>query len=487
MKKIILVSFFIAILGTLLSGCQMLPLFQLTPVPLETKTPQLSLNQITEIPTLPPITPTPTLPASSRINYSEPGDIFNQVLEENLPEHPFQQVVIFGTVSGFTQETDVWGNITGTGGFTLEHHSGTEFSVNCDDFCFCIDAKKNLISSEKLVEGSEVIVFGASNEDATEINADMVAIHVIREDYVPHAAEIEGLPSDVTYTEYELESFPRLNPIALQAAAATSTPFPTATAEATEETSTDQNTYDYNYGYGYGYDYYGYSRPTSTPNRPQRTPTPEQTDIPEPTATPSLDEHLNDRLNHSLEDRTDYAVGSYGEYYSSYMEYDQDFNRDPSYPTRADMNVTSNGYDFVDFWFPYVENPMFTNWGIICYAGDWYMPVRLTVDINADPNVTDLVFSDRTIRSNQNYDKLKGYLRSFGHSIFDKKLFYFYQTDDGYGISIGGQDYNLGFDDIPFGYVGTYTEINPFYADDLITFFGHRGGKWYYVEINSND
>ena len=50
----------VILLGLILSGCQMLPVFQITPVPLETETPQLSLNQITDIPTLPPVTATPT-------------------------------------------------------------------------------------------------------------------------------------------------------------------------------------------------------------------------------------------------------------------------------------------------------------------------------------------------------------------------------------------------------------------------------------------
>ena len=39
----------------------MLPILQRTPLPLETATPKLSLNQVTDIPTLPPVTATPTL------------------------------------------------------------------------------------------------------------------------------------------------------------------------------------------------------------------------------------------------------------------------------------------------------------------------------------------------------------------------------------------------------------------------------------------
>ena len=467
------------ILCSFLSGCSMLPIFQRTPIPLETPTPQLSLNQVTDIPTLPPVTVTPTLSLGESVNYLAPGDIFTQVTAEVLPEKAFQPVILFGSVKAFTVQTDVWGQVLPTGGFTLAHHSGTEFQINCDDFCFKVDAKKNLISDEKLVEGSEVIVFGVSGEDVTEINADLVAVHVIREDPIPREADVSNFPFDLSYNEYELEDFPELNPISIQAAAATSTPIPEPTEEVTAEQPTEVN----NDPYGYGY--YYYVRPTSTPNRPQRTPTPDETGTPVPTPTLSLDDHLSARLNHSLETRSSYSYGAYGERYSTYLEYDQEMNRDPSYPTRASMNVDSNGYEFTHYWIPYVENPMFTNWGIVCFAGDWYLPMRLTVDIDPDPGVTDLVFTDRTLRSNSNYDKSRGYIRSFGHSIIDRKLFYFYQKENGYGVSISNQDYDLGFDDIPFGYVGKFSELDPFYSDDLITFFGHRGDKWYYVEISA--
>ncbi|MBR6090710.1 MAG: hypothetical protein IKP86_12305 [Anaerolineaceae bacterium] len=463
-----------------ISGCGILPVFQRTPLPLETATPRLSLNQVTDIPTLPPVTPTPTLSDNESVRYEAPSDIFTQVTEEILPLKAWQKVVLFGSVDSFTVETDVWGRTAATGGFTLDHHSGTDFEIICDDFCFYIDARKNLISSDKMTEGSEVIVFGAAGEEPTVIRADMIAVHVLREDPVPHEADVSGLPNTLIYTEYEMEGFPHLNPISIRAAAATSTPIPPPTQESSEPTADP-----YAYDYGYTYDYYYYGRPTSTPNRPQRTPTPDETGTPVPTATLSLDDRLTDRLTHSLEGRSSYSIGSYGEFYSVYMEYDQDLNRDPSYPTRALMNIMSNGYDFTEYWIPYTQNPMFSNWGIICYGGDWYLPMRITVDIDPDPVITDLVFTDRTIRSNQNYDKERGYIRSFGYSILNRQFFYFYQNENGYGFSINKQDYDLGFDDIPFGYVSTYSEIDPFYSDDLITFFGHRGDRWYYVELRS--
>lgn len=475
-------------LSLVFSGCQIVDVFQYTPVPLETATPKLSLNQVTEIPTLPIVTPTSTPQISESVRYTDPSDIFLAITTETLPERAFDTVVIFGSFAGFTTTTDEWGRTTTVSGFRITHHSGTEFSIKCDDFCFYVDARKNLIPSSVLQNGSEVIIFGTADENVTDINADMVAVHTLAEKVMSaEAPNMSGLSTDMTYTEYELESFPSLNPIRVSIAASSA-----GAAAVPTETAMPNDPYGYGYGYNdysynnYGYGYYGV--PTSTPNRPPTaTPMPESTAEPEPVPTENLNERLADRLNHTLSNRTNYSYGAYGEEYSVYIEYNDDQNRDPSRPTRAEINVQSNGYDFTEYWIPYVQNPMFYNWGIYCYGGDWYLPLRMTVDIDPDPGTTDLVYADRTIRSQRNYDEQQGYLRSFGFSIINSKLFYFYQKENGYGISINRQDYDLGFDDIPFGYVGNLTEIDPFYSDDLITFFGHRSGKWYYVELAVNE
>ena len=480
----IILSVLAAVLFSLgLSGCRMTGMLQITPVPLETATPKISLNQVTSIPTLPYVTPSPTPPIGDSVRYQDPSDIFLKVKEENLPENPYEPVVIFGTFAGFTSTTDVWGNVTSGNGFKISHHSGAQFSVTCDNFCFYVDANKNLIKSTALKNGSEVIIIGASGESADEINADLVAIHTLAEQ--PRSAGVpnmSGLPSGMTYTEYELNSFPALSPIRISGAGATATPLPTATTDPYAGYGAGA---DVPYAYNYSY-YYDYSRPTSTPNRPPtETPTPASTDEPQILPTEDLNDRLEARLNHTLSNRTSYSYGAYGEQYSVYIEYDDELNRDPKHPTRAEINVESNGYAFTEYWLPYIKNPMFYNWGVVCYAGDWYLSLRGVVDIDPEPGVADLVYSDRTIRSQQNFDEQMGYLRSFGFSIIDRKLFYFYQKENGYGISINRQDFDLGFDDIPFGYVGGYTEIDPFYSDDLITFFGHRGGRWYYVELNA--
>ncbi len=472
----------ILLLGLLCSGCQITNMFAVTPPPQESTTPQLGLDQVTEIPTLPMITSTPTPSVGSSVNYTAPSDIFIQVNKEVLPSKSYEQVVIFGTVSGFTAQTDSWGNYVSSNAIEISHHSGTVFKVNCDDFCFHVDARRNLVSSSVIKEGSEVIVFGAAGEEVTDIEADLIAVHTLAEtEPVTNLPDMSQIGSNLIYTEYELAGIPKMNPLRIQGVdptpESTATPIAAYSQADPAAAGSGEPTAAYDYGY------YSYYLPTSTPNRPSRTATPGVTETAEPTPTQTLNERLTARLSHSLETRSTYSFGSYGEKYTIYIEYEKDQNRDPRHPTRAMLDLESNGYTFKEYWIPYVENPMFYNWGIVNWGGDWYMPLRMSVDIDPEPGVVDLIVSDRTLRSQTNFDAQKGYLRSFGYSIINRVLFYFYQKENGYGISIGLQDYDLGFDDIPFGYIGTYAEIAPFYADDMITFFGHRNGKWYYVEL----
>ena len=476
--------FLFALLG---SGCRMTEVLRITPAPLESPTPKLQLNQVTDIPTLPVITPTSTPQIGSYVLYEDPSDIFTRVTSEMLPGRSYDQVVIFGTVDGFTTQTDAWGNTIYSGDLRVSHHSGTEFRVTCDDFCFYTDALRNLIPSDKVTRGSEVIIFGAAGETLTDISADLIAVHTLAEVPEVRFPEMSGLPSGMTYNEYELDSFPQLNPIRISGSSASPVSVPTSTPDPWGYTADTASTYTDN---TYSGNYTGYGKPTSTPNRPPTatpTPIPEKTAEPQVIPTQDLNALLQARLTHTLANRSNYTWGAYGERYSVFLEYDHDQNRDPRHPTRADISIESNDYAFTDYWIPYVQNPMYYNWGVVCYGGDWYLTLRSSVDLDPDAEVADLVYNDRTIRSQQNFDAAQGYLRSFGFSIIDSKLFYFYQTENGYGISINRQDFDLGFDDIPFGYVGSYTEIDPFYSDDLITFFGHRGGKWYYVELGKEE
>ena len=306
--------------------------------------------------------------------------------------------------------------------YQVRHASGVVFDVTCDDFCFYVDGRKKLTDPEKIETGTRVLVFGtAAVDDPLKVNADAIA------------ADIADSGNAAGSRLADPASFP------------------------------------------YPLEYTEYEL-KSPPGLNPLTLNPIEG---------SLDQNLKDRLQTPLSNRTNYIYGLYGEAYSTTIEYDQTENRDPLYPTRAHLQVESNSYVFYDFWFPYVESPYFRNWGIMSFGGDWYLPIRMTVDIDPDPLVSELIYSDRTIMSQLNFDRTNGYYRSFGFSILSDMLFYFYENEKGYGVSLNRADFDLGFDEILFGMVDRYQELNPFYSDKLVSFLARRGDTWYYAEIEA--
>jgi len=307
--------------------------------------------------------------------------------------------------------------------FTVRHASGLEMKVLCGDFCFYVNDQKKLTGSSSLAEGVRVAVFGTTSSENL-LTVEADAVALYIKDGGSKASN-----------KIDMSSFP------------------------------------------YQLSYEEFELKSSPEINPLKLNPLEG----------SLEENLSARLKTTLSDRTNYRYGLYGETYSTVLEYDQDNNRDPKYPTRANMSIESNAYPFYDFWFPHVDSPYFTNWGLISYGGDWYLPIRMTVDIDPDPTISEIIYSDRTIMSQINFDKFNRYYRSFGFSIFSKSLFYFFENEKGFGLSINRIDYPLGFDEIPFGLVDKYQELNPFYADNLIAFLGRRGKTWYYVEVKEKD
>lgn len=301
--------------------------------------------------------------------------------------------------------------------------SGLEVSIKCDDGCFSTDRAKKLVAFSSLRDGEEVLVFGAADAEDT---AKIIADLIVAgagRAKSRRSAEEIYPPAGFYYNEYRLKEQPTLNPLSFE--------------------TTDR---EFN-----------------------------------------VEENLTGRMKLTLAERNLFAYGMYGESYSSGTEFTTDENRAAGLPTRAEVTVYSNAYEFFSIWIPYVEVPYDQLWGILNYGGDWFLPMRLTVDVNPEPNVVDVVFSDRTIMSQLNYDKAYNYLRTFGHSIINSSLFYFYEREDGCGFALNRVDYPLAFDEIIFQQQRPYAELNPFYSDYLIGFFGKRGETWYYAEVTADE
>ena len=192
--------------------------------------------------------------------------------------------------------------------------------MKCDDGCFLTDGAKRQLGFSSLQQGDETIVFGATDgDDAAIIIADLI---VVRDPKRTAAAQFDpealALPYGFHYAEYALAGAPELSPLS----------FETKTGEL---------------------------------------------DVPET---------LAGRLKLSLSERSRFAYGAYGEVYSTGTEYTNPMNRAAGYPTRAQLSVYSNAYEFFTMWFPYAAAPFPQVLGILNYGGDWFLPLRLTVDID---------------------------------------------------------------------------------------------------------
>lgn len=416
-------TFLAVIAGLTLGGCALIDItLNVTPLPAAERTATPLIN-IAALPTLPRLAAEPTEAAEPETTETT-GRSSAPIQYDNDPD-------IFRDYPGddFTAEKGSALRLRGTaesiGQYVFELAvPGSRLAVSCDDGCFVTDPAKRTVPFSAVKTGGEVIVYGATDaDDAAKVIADLI---VVREKKAPvkrTQSDDLTLPYGFYYKEYRLTAAPTLNPLS----------FTTADNEL------------------------------------------------------NVAEKLTERRKLTLAERNDFAYGMYGEIYSVGTEYTNPANRAIGHPTRAQVSVYSNAYEFFKTWIPYVNAPYDHLWGVLNYGGDWFLPTRLTVDIHPDPTVDEIVFSDRAIMSQLNYDRAYGYLRTFGYSILNYNLFYFYERDeDGCGFALNRTDYPLGFDEILFAQLRPYAELNPFYSDYLIGFFGKRGDDWYYGEVTAD-
>lgn len=309
--------------------------------------------------------------------------------------------------------------------FELDADYGVKLAVHCDGGCFLTDRAKIPVAYENVTAGNEVIVYGATDPDtADKVIADLIVVHDVRPVERADAPNPGDLyfPAGIHYTEYRLKDVPSLNPLSFE------------------------------------------------------------------TTDPDFDVEANlaERLKLSLAERNEFAYGAYGEIYSAELDYTTPSNRAAGYPTRSRLTMYANGYEFFSTFIPQIPTPYDAIWGDLNYGGDWYLPLRFSVDINPDPKVEEIVTCDRTIMSQMNFERNFGYIETFGYSILNYNLFYFFRKANGIGFALNRTNYELGFDDVIFGEIKPFTELNPFYSDYRIGFFGRRGETWYYAEVNSD-
>ena len=80
-----------------------------------------------------------------------------------------------------------------------------------------------------------------------------------------------------------------------------------------------------------------------------------------------------------------------------------------------------------------------------------------------------------------------GYEDAFGLQLMAGEPFYFFQKGSSFGYVYGGEEHNLGYDEIPHYYCCGETMLNPVQAKNMVAFFARKADTWYYVELGEFD
>lgn len=130
-----------------------------------------------------------------------------------------------------------------------------------------------------------------------------------------------------------------------------------------------------------------------------------------------------------------------------------------------------------------IENPVPTYpsfLGLWAYGDEWFIETTQSNKTGEYPYAVGDI-----IRTGQSLNMLYGYDESFGFQLLAEKPFYFYKKDGKFRASYDGQDMVVEYDEVPHYLCCSAGGINPIKSENMVSFFGKKEDKWYYVEIGS--
>lgn len=130
-----------------------------------------------------------------------------------------------------------------------------------------------------------------------------------------------------------------------------------------------------------------------------------------------------------------------------------------------------------------IENPVPTYpslLGLWTYGDEWFIETTQSNKTGEYPYAVGDI-----IRTGQSLNMVYGYDESFGFQLLAGKPFYFYKKDGKFSASYDGQDMMIEYDEVPHYLCCSAGGINPIKSENMVSFFGKKGIKWYYVEIGS--
>lgn len=130
-----------------------------------------------------------------------------------------------------------------------------------------------------------------------------------------------------------------------------------------------------------------------------------------------------------------------------------------------------------------IENPVPTYpslLGLWAYGDEWFIEITQSNKTGEYPYAVGDI-----IRTGQSLNMVYGYDESFGFQLLAGKPFYFYKKDGKFSASYDGQNMVVEYDEVPHYRCCSAGGINPIKSENMVSFFGKKEDKWYYVEIGS--
>ena len=133
-------------------------------------------------------------------------------------------------------------------------------------------------------------------------------------------------------------------------------------------------------------------------------------------------------------------------------------------------------------------SPVNPVWGFWAVDGSWYLETATsTVTLTDNGNVINTQTLGDIYQDGESLNAREGYEESFGFQTISSRPFYFYQRDGSLGYFYDGQEYSLGYDEIPHYQCCSGAAYNPIMAKNMVAFYANKGEQLYYVEIGAFD
>ncbi len=125
--------------------------------------------------------------------------------------------------------------------------------------------------------------------------------------------------------------------------------------------------------------------------------------------------------------------------------------------------------------------------GLWAEQKSWVLEVvRCKNDERTEGKITVIHTSCRgdIIRDGISLNGARGYTESFGFRFLHDKPFYFFERDGQLGLSYGGEETTLGYEEIIHHRCCSLSKLNPRAFQNMEVFLARRGNSWYYATVD---